>query len=52
MTALAVILILCGFIIWHGLVHIMEDERIRKIEERKKLQADLDRIHKRPMLRL
>lgn len=47
-----IILILCFYIIWRGLTDIMEDERIRKIEERKKLQADLDRIHKRPMLRL
>lgn len=52
MTAAFIILILCSYIIWRGLTDIMEDERLRKIEERKKLQADLDRIHKRPMLRL
>lgn len=46
------ILILCSYIIWRGMLDIMEDERIRKTEERRKLQADLDRIHKRPMLRL
>ena len=56
MTAALIIFVLCAFIIWKGIREMEARDRKKaeaeKREEHKKLQADLDRIHKRPMLRL